>query len=92
MFHNYQDLERAKSISIKQFNKNPNASISALFRRLRKDKRFSLMGDYPIISTVLRTRHELGLRTDKTKLLYATRQSEELKGKKKLLNCLISMQ
>lgn len=92
MFHSYQDLERAKNISIKQFKKNSNASISALFRRLRKDKRFSLIGDYPIISTVLQARHELGLKSDKNKLLYATRQSEELKGKKKLLDCLISMQ
>ena len=92
MFNNYQDLDKAKSISINHFEKNPNASISALFRRLRNHKKYSLIGDYPIIATILNARQELGLKNDKKKLLYATRQSEELKGKKKLLDSLITMQ
>lgn len=92
MFSQFQSLDKAEIIVKKHFRNYPKASVSAMFRKLRKDNRFSLIGDYPIISSILSNLEEMGIRRSKQQVFYATRQSDELKGKTIILASLFNSQ
>jgi len=77
----YYNLDEAKPLIIRRFKSNTNASISAMFRTLINHPKFKVFGDYPIISLIVGEMKTLRIPVDKDKLIYALRQSEELKGK-----------
>ena len=87
----YQDLSLAKDRIIKRYMKNPNSSISAMFRSLRGKSYLSLIGDYPILATITNTISTLGIKLTRPQATYALNKSEELKcfskkDKNELLN------
>ena len=86
--YNFQDLSLAKPIIEKRFTKNPSASLSGMFKFLRRHSKFSAFGDYPIISIILSTLKEMNIRITKIQFLYGCRLSQEIKGQKTLLRCL----
>lgn len=83
-------LSRAKPGLVKKFTKNPNASISTAFRNLKKNPKYSIFGDYPIISLIVETMREQNIEISRQKVRYALKQSEELKGKSKLIDALLN--
>lgn len=85
-----QDLNVTIPRIQKHFTKYPSASISAMFRSLRKSPNMSFFGDYPIVSTIVTTMQSMGIPVKKSSLKRACRQSEELKGQKLLLNHLLN--
>lgn len=85
-----QDLESAKIKIQKHFAKYPQASISAMFRELRKSQSISMFGDYSIIRLIVSTMHELGIEVRKRPLQRAIQQSPELKGQKSLRRQLLN--
>lgn len=84
-----QDLESVKPKIKKHFGKYPSASISAMFRNLRNSPRLSLFGDYPILSVIVEVMHEVGVAIKRRVVQRAMRQSQELKGRRAFLNCLL---
>lgn len=91
----YQDLEMAKNKIIKMYMRNPNRSISATYRTLRKKPYFSFFGDYPILSSIVTTIISIGLKPSRFQVTYALNQSGELQSllkheKNSLLNQLIN--
>lgn len=86
------DLNKAKPIIAKHWKKHPRASIGVMFKRLRNDKRFSGVGDYPIISMIVGTIRELGLEVERRKVFQAFQQSPELRGKRIIIDTLFSDQ
>lgn len=90
MRNQFQALDWAVPKIEKRFRKNPNSSLSAIFRDLRKSLSLSLFGDYPIVSVIVGTLKRLGIKVARSKLRYALRQSEELKGKRDLVSQLLN--
>src|SRR3989338_4677421 len=79
-----QDLDSAKIKIQKHFSKYPSASISAMFRELRKSPSIFMFGDYSLIRLIVSTMQELGIEVRKRPLQRAIQQSPELKGQKSL--------
>lgn len=75
----FQNLEWAIPKIQKQFIKNPRKSISATFRFLRNHPRYTLIGDYPILSIIVDTIRKLGIKPFRRNLLYGLNSSEEFK-------------
>lgn len=48
-----QSLETAERLSKEAFDENPNRSLSALYRTLRKRDDLRFFGDFPIMSVIL---------------------------------------
>lgn len=76
----------------KHFLKNPNASISALFRKLRSLPYLSAIGDYPLLSLIISARSEIGVWVKRSSVRRAVRYSKELSGRKALVDQLLSHQ
>lgn len=53
----YQSLETISEKIKKLLNSNPRRSLSGIFKRLRKEQKISLIGNYPLLSFILRTAH-----------------------------------
>lgn len=87
-----QDLESVKPTITSHFKRYPNASVSAMFRKLRKSPRVSFFGDYPILSLIILTMNELGITAKKLAIQRVFWMSEELKGQRSVLHQLISNQ
>jgi hypothetical protein len=87
--YKFQNLNWAHPFVKKKFRKNPNSSISAIYRKLRGDSHLSLIGDYPIFSLILSEITSLGIKPKPTILRYALKQSNELKGKSLILKALL---
>jgi len=85
-------LEKAKKDVRRHFSKNPRASISAMYRNLRKDSSLSAYGDYVLFARIVNTLTDIGIVIKKKTLGYAMRQSPELKGKSILLKELMRPQ
>lgn len=85
-----QDIRSVKPKIIKHFKRCPNASVSAMFRVLRKSPALSFFGDYPIIAFILEIIDEVGIKIKRPRLLRAIRQSPELRGQKLLINSFLS--
>src|SRR3990167_10472181 len=79
-----QDLESAKIKIQKHFAKYPQASISTMFRGLRKSQTIIFFGDYALMRLIVVTMKEMGLEVRKRPLQRAIQQSPELKGQKSL--------
>ena len=79
-----QNLDSAKMKVQKHFTKYPNASISAMFRELRKSPSICMFGDYSLIRLIVSSMQELGIQVRKRPLQRAIQQSPELKGQKTL--------
>src|SRR3989344_5916303 len=79
-----QDLDSAKIKIQKHFAKYPSASISAMFRGLRKSQSVIFFGDYALMRLIVVTMRELGIEVRKRPLQRAIQQSLELKGQKSL--------
>lgn len=87
-----QSLDGAKMKMQKHFTKYPNASISAMFRELRKSPSLYFFGDYVLLSSIVSTMQELGIEVKKRPLQRAIQQSPELKGQKALPRQLLNDQ
>ena len=87
-----QDLESVKPTIQSHFRRYPKASVSAMFRKLRKSPRVSLFGDYPILSLIITTMNELDIVAKKLAVQRVFWISEELKGQRIILRQLISNQ
>ena len=87
-----QDLESVKPTIESHFRRYPNASVSAMFRKLRKSPRVSFFGDYPILSLIITTMNELGITAKKLAVQRVFWISQELKGQRGVLHQLISNQ
>ena len=79
MQNQFQDLEHIIVRIKKSFHQNPNRSISALFRRWRKYRFISLIGDYPLLWTIVNTGLLTKANITRQKVRYAFNQSEELR-------------
>src|SRR3989344_6784547 len=86
----FQDLNIAVPVIQKHFSKYPQASISFVFRKLRRRQSLSFFGDYPIISVVVITMREMGIPIKRRLLRKPFNQSEELRGQILLLDQLLS--
>jgi len=64
----------------RDFTRNKNKSISATFRHYRNHKNLSLIGDYPILATIVYIVRDIGIEIKRQKLFYAFNQSTELKS------------
>jgi hypothetical protein len=90
------DTKNIEQIVQRQFKKNPNRRLSACFRQLRKQKRFDLRGDYPLIANILTGIYKIGITPSRKQIAYMMNQSTELKtlskGRKtELLNQLLEL-
>ncbi|HZE86974.1 MAG TPA: hypothetical protein VE090_02085 [Methylomirabilota bacterium] len=90
----YQDLEATKGKVIKMYSKNPRRSIAATFRVLRLQQSISYVGDFPILSVIVKTIIDLDILPTRFQVTYALSQLEEMefnskKGKIELLNDLL---
>lgn len=87
----YQDLVATKGKVIKMYSKNPRRSIAATFRALRLQQSISYVGDFPILSLIVKTIIALGIHPTRFETTYALNQLEEKefwskKEKSQLLN------
>ena len=64
----------------RDFTRNKNKSLSATFRHYRNHKNLSLIGDYPILATIVYIVRDIGIEIKRQKLFYAFNQSTELKS------------
>lgn len=85
-----QNLDWITQKIIKRFKKNPNSSVSALFRELRRSPNLSLFADAPLIAHIVNTLASVGIYPKRSQISYACRYSPELKGRKSFLNSLLS--
>lgn len=90
MKNEYHDTEFIDETVKNLFTKNPNRSVSAAFRKLRRFSKLSLIGDYSLLSRIIRIAHATGAIVNRENIRYAFNQSEELKQlRKKDKNTLI---
>lgn len=77
----FQDIDWVIVAAQKDLSKNKNRRISALFRDLRKNKRYSLLGDYFILWSIAKAMDNLGMDREKRQDQFsrAARQSLEYK-------------
>ncbi|MEK7571660.1 MAG: hypothetical protein AAB553_05295 [Patescibacteria group bacterium] len=73
----YQDLVATKGKVIKMYSKNPRRSIAAAFRVLRLQQSISYVGDFPILSVIVKTIIELEIHPTRFQVTYALNQLEE---------------
>lgn len=90
----FQDLKNSIQHIEKAFKLNPQRSISALYRKYRSMDSYSLIGDFPILATIINTGKRLGIVFTRKQVLYALNKSEELKSyteheKTDLVDCLL---
>lgn len=79
MKNEYHDTEFIDETVKNLFTKNPNRSLSAAFRKLRRFTRLSLIGDYPLLFRIIRIARSTGTIINRENIRYAFNQSEELK-------------
>lgn len=79
MYMNYQDLTLTKLRTAKLYSQNPNRSLSATFRNLRKKSNNSFIGDYPVLFAILEVVVELRIPVTRFQLNHTLNQSWELK-------------
>jgi len=86
----FQDLNIAVPVIQKHFSKYPQASISFVFRKLRRRQSLSFFGDYSLISVIVTTMRMMGIPVKRRMLRKTFNQSKELRGKISLLDKLLS--
>lgn len=85
-----QDIDRHRPKVMKHFKKYPSASISAMFRHLRKSTRLSFFGDYLLIAFIVDVLQEMNVLIRRPQLLRTIRQSADLKGRKVVVAALLN--
>lgn len=80
MKNEFQDIESIIPSVQRAFVKNPRRSISAQFRKARNSSRYTLIGCYPILATIIHTALSIGIYFSKNKVFHAIKQSDELKS------------
>lgn len=75
-----QDITLIVPQVIKTFKKNPNRSISAVFRKYRDNPCYSAIGDIPILITITNTMKQIGINPSRWQTLYTLKQIEEVKS------------
>lgn len=83
MKNEYHDTEFIDETVKNLFTKNPNRSLSATFRKLRRFTKLSLIGDYPLLFRIIRVARSTGASVNRENIRYAFNQSEELKELRK---------
>lgn len=77
MDNQFQDLSWVVSRAKEDLSKNPNRRISSLYRDLRKNKHYSLFGDYFILWAIAKAMVLLGRKRVRKQFWNAARQSKE---------------
>lgn len=75
----FQDLQWVIDRCVIQFKREPNRRISSLFRDLRKNTHFSLLGDYGILWAIAKTMDMLNMKRIRNQFGTAARQSPEFR-------------
>lgn len=75
----FQDLHWVEITVKKELIREPNRRMSALFRNIRKNKNYSLIGDYGILWTIAKVIHDLHLKRGRKTFWQAAQYSEEYK-------------
>lgn len=73
----FQDLDWVIRRCDKELASNKNRRVSALFRTLRKNPHYSLLGDYFLMWAIAKALHDRGLKRSRNVFSLALRQSEE---------------
>jgi len=73
----FQDLQWVITRAKKSFTDNPKRRVSALYRDLRKNKSFSLFGDYFILWAIAKAMKDLGMKRVRKQFWNAAKQSQE---------------
>lgn len=76
----YQDQQWVINHALKIFQDNPNARISAAFRLFRREKHYTLFGDYILIASIMIALKKLNILPTRQEVNYACNFSEEFKG------------
>lgn len=80
---NLQDVSQAQGLIEKHIAKNRRrnvgASLSGLYRSLRRMPCFTFIGDYPLVWCVAKCAEKNGIPLKETTVLYLINQSKELK-------------
>jgi len=75
----FQDLQWVIDRSTKQFKAEPNKEIAPLFKNLRKDETYSLLGDYFILWAMSESLRQIHRPVSRNAFKVACRYSEEYK-------------
>lgn len=86
------ELESAQHQVAKHFKNYPNASISAMFRKLRENQKYRYFGDYLLLRLIVETARDSGVTVKKEAVYRAVSYSPELKGQRIVLTTLFSHQ
>lgn len=78
-----QDLSKAEEMAKENFKKNPKRSLSALFRILRRDDRFSFFGDIPLAFSVIHAATSKNIHPSITQIYRLLKLSEDFKNSSK---------
>lgn len=76
----FQDIEWVTTRATKDFKQNKNRRISSLFRDLRKNPHFSLLGDYGILWAIAKAMDSVGVKRKRDQFITALQYSSEYKG------------
>lgn len=79
----YQDLEWVVTRCEHEFANNKNRRISALFRDLRRNKNYSLLGDYFLFWAIAQALKNKNIKRSRANFSYALMQSDEYKALQK---------
>lgn len=82
----FQDINWAKPIIKQQLKTFPTSKISTIFKVLRNHPRFTLIGDYPIFSVIISEMKNMKINITKLMIRKALKYSEELKGRKTIVD------
>ena len=76
------DQNHFESLILTRFKNNKRASISAMFRKLKKHPH-NVWGDYPLIRLIIDTARGLGVKFTRKQIWHTITFSEELKSLRK---------
>lgn len=78
-----QDLSKAEEMAKEAFRKNPQRSLSALYRGLRKDNRFSFFGDIPLALSVIYGAAPVTIKPSRSQIHHLLKGTEDYKNSTK---------
>lgn len=86
----YQSLDWAIPIINQQLKVSTRSKISTIFRILRNHPRFTLFGDYPLFSIVIKEMIKHNLKITKPMIRKSLKVSIELKNRETLVSTLFN--
>lgn len=84
----YQNLNWAVPIIKQQLNEYPTSKISTIFKLLRNHPRFSLIGDYPLLSAIIMELKIQNIQITKLMVRKTLKHSDELGSRETVLRSL----